>query len=81
MEQYRAPKKPFDEDHRPKGENPGFYVKGGPWEHQNNQSQVIPDTSNAEEFPSMLGATGSSESPRVGWGVAGSRVVSKKNQA
>lgn len=59
VEQYRAPKKVSDESNRPKGENRGFYVKGGPWEQSNNNPQVMPDTSNAEEFPSMFGGSSS----------------------
>ncbi|XP_015787332.1 vigilin [Tetranychus urticae] len=74
VEQYRPPsKKIVEEDYIPRGESRGFYVKGGPWEQQQQQQQQsMPDTTNAEEFPSMLGSGGgsdASESPKSrGWG-------------
>ncbi|XP_074592950.1 vigilin-like [Brevipalpus obovatus] len=82
VEQYRAPKLQADESNRPTNEKRGFYVKGGPWEQSDGGSQVMPDTSNSEEFPSMAGWGENSEhNPKSGWNVAGSMVVStSKNE-
>lgn len=76
-DQYRAPKLQADQSDRQTNEKRGFYVKGGPWEQQDGSSQVMPDTSNSEEFPSMAGWGESSDhNPKSGWNVAGSMVVS-----
>ncbi|RWS13999.1 vigilin-like protein [Dinothrombium tinctorium] len=47
-------------------ESRGFLVKGGPWEQK---QQIVPDTNNTEEFPSM-GSEAPSEAPKP-WGPRG----------
>ena len=46
---------------RPSREGRGFVVKGGPWESQ----QAVPDTSDAQEFPSFGGDISGSEASPV----------------
>ena len=43
---------------RPSKEGRGFVVKGGPWEQSH---QTVPDTSDAQEFPSFCSETSGSE--------------------
>lgn len=76
LDLYKPPRKASEDDDesRPRGEKKDFYVKGGPWEQQ-----MIPDTNNTEEFPSMCmayNAEGFSEAPKMGWTLGGARVVS-----
>lgn len=52
-EQYRAPRGNDSADQRASSETAaGFCVKGGPWEKSKGH-QVMPDTNDAEEFPSF----------------------------
>jgi hypothetical protein len=45
---------------RPAGEGKkGFVVKGGPWEQR--EQQAVPDTSDAQEFPSFCSEATASE--------------------
>jgi predicted PilT family ATPase len=58
---------------RPSGEGKkGFVVKGGPWEQQ-EQQQAVPDTSDAQEFPSFCSEMAASESGSARWGPKSSR--------
>ncbi len=81
VEQYTTPpsrQHGLDFD-RPSGEGKkGFVVKGGPWEQR--EQQAVPDTSDAQEFPSFCSEMTASETSSVEdgprsapWGPKGSR--------
>ena len=47
---------------RPSREGKGFVVKGGPWEQS---PQAVPDTNDAQEFPSFCSEVSASEASPV----------------
>lgn len=60
--EYTAPSRHVGSDSgRPSKEGKGFVVKGGPWESQ----QMVPDTSDAQEFPSFCSEISTPEASPV----------------
>jgi len=66
----------YHNDSHDKGSNDeskGFLVKGGPWELK---QQIVPDTNNTEEFPSM-NCEAVTEAPKKPWGPRGVQYPTK----